>query len=788
MIGDGLPRGRFKGVRVSSAAEQVKEPARSEVVDIETYDNDLAETLDALGRGLGINIRVAPGIKESLTVSLKAIPWHESLQVLAKMTQCELSNPEPGLYLLSRVAHVSLDVSAFPFVDACRLIADGSGASVIVAEGVSGNVSLSFRDVSCDEALRLTAEAVGAVVERYEGFYLVTPAPLPPLSPHPKAPAPQLKARQVACELLEVSLGDFAARISEVTGRTVLCDPALGELKLTLSLRSISARAALEAAAAATGCTLQRSPGGVYRFARPHPLAGLSLPEVQLAEALTQAARAAGQNLVVDPSLSGRATLLIPSGAGDLLGALARASGVQLLSGRGGVRYATRSPARPEPSEGSPTGILGGPRGEPLDLDFERIELADALEVISLKAQRIILVSPEVRTPRFSCRLVGLDWREAAQALAWHLGCELQLHPAGRVWFVTQAPTHRLEAERAPLAPLLQALARRARLNVILGAGLEGEVSLSLSGLTWEDALHAVARAGGGRVVPKGDALLIVRDPSVKAPPSARERAFAAGAEPLLAEVRAAASRGDLAALDRASLGLRAWVAGARANAAPAPASAPPLPPALIKALDDEAARCLLALENMRGPEDGAARMADLRALLDQPGGPASARRVWAKLRTRLQAQNRALALSIELVLDLGEGNQLLSAQESALAREDYAGANSAYAKLEQLLERMRGQGGDVFLRNAAALRERGRGLAARAALGERIAIQFPQLRVQAILSEGLEGQEWCGALISDEWVPERQAETKGIPEVWGIEPGRVRFNLEGAEFSRWLR
>jgi len=61
-----------------------------------------------------------------------------------------------------------------------------------------------------------------------------------------------------------------------------------------------------------------------------------------------------------------------------------------------------------------------------------------------------------------------------------------------------------------PIAELFDVISARDRVNVVLGKGVSGNVAVSLYDMTTREAIHAIAEAGGYRVVERNNGYLIV--------------------------------------------------------------------------------------------------------------------------------------------------------------------------------------------------------------------------------------------------------------------------------------
>ncbi len=79
---------------------------------------------------------------------------------------------EPVAGSVDEAATVTLDVIDRPLEDVLKLIRDRSGANILMAPGVDGTVTLSFKGVPWREALELVAENAGCIVVESRGRVL----------------------------------------------------------------------------------------------------------------------------------------------------------------------------------------------------------------------------------------------------------------------------------------------------------------------------------------------------------------------------------------------------------------------------------------------------------------------------------------------------------------------------------------------------------------------------------------------------------------------------------------
>ena len=59
-------------------------------INVDVTDADLADVIDQIARQTGQNILVDPSVHETVTVALYDVHWREAVDVIARMTRCEI--------------------------------------------------------------------------------------------------------------------------------------------------------------------------------------------------------------------------------------------------------------------------------------------------------------------------------------------------------------------------------------------------------------------------------------------------------------------------------------------------------------------------------------------------------------------------------------------------------------------------------------------------------------------------------------------------------------------------
>ncbi len=144
-------------------------------IDVDFEGEDLANAMEAIGRQVGRNILVDPNVRETIRVSLRDIPWREAVDVIARMTRCEVEERAGGIIVLTQPPKVTIQFTDANVRTVLQLLAAYSGKNIIIAPNVRGNITLDLKEVHWLRALHAIVKTVGEfeVVEETEDLLRV---------------------------------------------------------------------------------------------------------------------------------------------------------------------------------------------------------------------------------------------------------------------------------------------------------------------------------------------------------------------------------------------------------------------------------------------------------------------------------------------------------------------------------------------------------------------------------------------------------------------------------------
>lgn len=176
-------------------------------------------------------------------------------------------------------------------------------------------------------------------------------------------------------EAQDRDLADVMAEIGRRAGKTIVVDPRVKE-RVTITLRQVSWRDAVDVIARRTRCTIEVLPGGSLLLSRPERMR-LELSDADVRVALLLLARYAGRSIVIAPQVKGRVTLSLADVRwDDALVAVVRTAGDFEVVGDGSpsgvVRVGAGRDGAPLPdAPGVLTGTLAARDGDVVRLRLE---------------------------------------------------------------------------------------------------------------------------------------------------------------------------------------------------------------------------------------------------------------------------------------------------------------------------------------------------------------------------------------------------------------------------------
>jgi type II secretory pathway component HofQ len=159
-------------------------------------------------------------------------------------------------------------------------------------------------------------------------------------------------------------------------------------------------------------------------------------------------------------------------------------------------------------------------KGARVSISVGGADIHGVISDIARASRANFVVSPAVQGS-ISVDFVDVPWREALEASVDALG--FRVEEAKGVLRILPGkgdetpPRIFLSFQRAPIQKVIDTIAKISNANIVVGAGVEGEISMQTGGVAWRDALTAVVETAGYELREESRGILRVVAPE-KAP------------------------------------------------------------------------------------------------------------------------------------------------------------------------------------------------------------------------------------------------------------------------------
>src|SRR5688572_7501635 len=165
------PQGREGEIRSEA------ESATASRLTLKLKERDLRDVVANIRRKANVNIIIDQGIEKPVTIDLQDVHWRHALDLVAEQAGCVVTEGPGGVLKVEDPPEVYF---AFPNTDIQTVIdtiAKISGANIIVAPEVKGNITLRLKNVPWRDALEAAVKTLNfVVVEESRGILRVVPA------------------------------------------------------------------------------------------------------------------------------------------------------------------------------------------------------------------------------------------------------------------------------------------------------------------------------------------------------------------------------------------------------------------------------------------------------------------------------------------------------------------------------------------------------------------------------------------------------------------------------------
>lgn len=279
-------------------------------IDVTADGRDLRDVIADIASSARLNAVVDPGVEEQVTVSLAAIPAREAVELVARMSRCEVEELPGGVLVVYRPSAVSIQFTDANVRTVLQLLAAYAGKSIVVAPDVAGTLTVDIKEMRWDRALltiartrnlHLTLCGADAVLVTRRRLDPARAATLPPagyvareLRPGPgRAPDPR-----VDLDVKDADLVEAMDELGRRCGANIVVDPGVSE-RVTARLQDLPLEQALGVIARLTHCTAEERPGGIWVLSQP-PKVTLQASDCPLQAWFQLLGRAGGWSLAMD--------------------------------------------------------------------------------------------------------------------------------------------------------------------------------------------------------------------------------------------------------------------------------------------------------------------------------------------------------------------------------------------------------------------------------------------------------------------------------------------------------
>ena len=150
------------GAQILGSGEKVPGMINNEAsITMEPKERPIGDVLDHIRDIVGVNIFLAPGIDETITLTLNDVPWRDALHIVADEAGCIVIEKSSKIFRVEKPPRVT-----FSFIDedvklVINAIATAAGADVIIAPEVEGKVNMHVDNIPWKDALSNVIKTMG---------------------------------------------------------------------------------------------------------------------------------------------------------------------------------------------------------------------------------------------------------------------------------------------------------------------------------------------------------------------------------------------------------------------------------------------------------------------------------------------------------------------------------------------------------------------------------------------------------------------------------------------------
>jgi type IV pilus assembly protein PilQ len=171
------PQGQNPAAQGQGDISTNAEGDRASRLTLKLKDRDLRDVVTSIRRKANVNIIMDPAIEESVTIELQDVHWRQALDLVAEQAKCVVTEGAGGVIKVEKPPRVYFAFENTDIQKVIDTIAKISGANIVVAPEVKGNITLRLKDIPWRDALESAVKTLGfVVVQEDRGILRVVPA------------------------------------------------------------------------------------------------------------------------------------------------------------------------------------------------------------------------------------------------------------------------------------------------------------------------------------------------------------------------------------------------------------------------------------------------------------------------------------------------------------------------------------------------------------------------------------------------------------------------------------
>jgi type IV pilus assembly protein PilQ len=166
-------QGQGQGQDISTNAQG----DRASRLTLRLKDRDLRDVVKSIRTKANVNIIMDPAIDKTVTIDLQDVHWRQALDLVAEQADCVVVELQGGVLKVENPPKITFAFENADIQKVIDTISKISGANILVAPEVKGNITLRLKNLPWRDVLDAAAKTLGfVVVEEARGILRVVPA------------------------------------------------------------------------------------------------------------------------------------------------------------------------------------------------------------------------------------------------------------------------------------------------------------------------------------------------------------------------------------------------------------------------------------------------------------------------------------------------------------------------------------------------------------------------------------------------------------------------------------